>query len=37
LYRIFRDDPSRLEWLSDPSSFEDVAPALASRIAGALA
>lgn len=36
LYRYFRDDPSRLEWLSDPASFENVAPALAARIAGAL-
>jgi len=37
LYCTFRDDPSGLEWLSDPTSFENVAPALASRIAGALA
>ena len=32
----FRDSPSRLEWLSDPASFGNVAPALAARIAGAL-
>jgi glucose-6-phosphate isomerase len=37
LYRYFRDDPTRLEWLSDPAAFESVAPALAARIAGALA
>ena len=37
LYRYFRDDPSRLEWLSDPAAYESVAPALAARIAGALA
>ncbi len=36
LYRTFRDSPSRLEWLSDPASFGNVAPALAARIAGAL-
>ena len=33
----FRDDPTRLGWLSEPARFGVVAPALADRIADALA
>ncbi len=36
LYRYFRDDPGRLEWLSDPDRFGQVAPTLAARLADAL-
>jgi hypothetical protein len=35
LYRYFRDDPARLDWLSDPAAFERIAPDLAARIADA--
>jgi glucose-6-phosphate isomerase, archaeal len=37
LYRYFRDDPSRLGWLSEPARFRVVAAGLADRIADALA
>jgi len=36
LYRYFRDDPSRLEWLSEPARFDQASPILAARIAAAL-
>lgn len=36
LYRSFRDEPSRFEWLSEPERFAQVAPGLAARIAAAL-
>jgi len=36
LYAYFRDDPARLQWLSEPARFESVEPVLASRIADAL-
>jgi glucose-6-phosphate isomerase len=36
LYRHFRDDPSRFDWLSDPARFEGVVPVLADRISMAL-
>jgi glucose-6-phosphate isomerase len=37
LYSHFRGAPERLDWLSDPSRFGDVAPSLADRIASAFA
>jgi glucose-6-phosphate isomerase len=36
LYRTFRDDPQRLDWLSEPERFGQVVPGLAARIADAL-
>jgi glucose-6-phosphate isomerase len=36
LYRYFRDDPQRLDWLSEPERFGQVATSLAARIADAL-
>jgi glucose-6-phosphate isomerase len=37
LYRHFRDDPSRLAWLSDPASFEATVPGLTRRLRTAFA
>lgn len=36
LYRAFRDEPWRFDWLSEPERFEQVAPGLVSRIADSL-
>ena len=36
LYRMFRQDPERFGWLSDPAAFPTVAPALWERVRAAI-
>ena len=35
LYEVFRDDPARLSWLSEPSRFPTMAPGVWQRVVGA--